>query len=260
MELINSNRQQTGLVVAGQDAKCVAIRERYGELPAFTTKYTPAKQRQCYHNVTKAVEAGAPSFVMIKKAYGDQGITAFIKTHVAEAIIRLGEDRDVDDNDTQFIAEAIVDSDRTQTLTLASVIGFFYLLKCGEFDIYGKVTPRKVLEAFRKYADKQQAIENRIAFEKEQREKEAADEEARKNAITWEEFAASQGIDPEGGLAGHLIRQANAAREQKEREKQAGRNHIIVFLEAINQLNSVLAFVADYCRIKKIPLQRPETP
>lgn len=255
MELINSNRQEKGLVVANQDPRAVAIRERYGDLASFTTRYSPAKQRQCYQNVAKAVEAGAPTFCAIKRAYGDQAIIAFVKTHVAEAIIRMGEDRDVDPADVQFIAEAIIDSERTQTLTLASVLGFFYRLKCGEFDIYGKVTPRKVLEAFRKYATEQQAKENRIAFEQEQRLKAEEDERHRRESVSWEEFAERNGIDPEGGMAGYIARQAAEYREKKRLEELRKQPPGKLIAEAITSLTSVISFVVEYCRIKKIPLR-----
>ena len=170
MELIKSNRN-TGLVKVSHEPWALAIRTQYGELPDFVTKFSTKVQRYCAQNMVKAVEDDLPTFGRIIATYGQEGIAGLINTHLTEAVVMMGEDRDVDPYDVQFIASAIVESERFRLLRFPTVLGFFHLLKCGEFDIYGKVTPRKVLEAFRKYAVTAQEKENRIAYEKEQRDR-----------------------------------------------------------------------------------------
>ena len=246
MELIPSNRrrQETSLAVIKQEPWAVAIREKYGELPAFAAKFTPAVQKYCARNIAKAVEDDLPTFGRIVSTYGEKGIAGLINTHMTEAILRMGEDRDVDPADVQFISEAICESDRFRLLRLPSVFGFFHLLKCGEFDIYGKVTPRKILEAFRKYAIDQQARENRIAYEKEDRE---AREEATRHAastISWEEYAARHGI-PEEDWGTYAQRQAREYQERQRFWANVG--------DLIHRLTATMTFIADWQRQQKGP-------
>lgn len=220
MELMPSRRTETALTTTSQEPWALAIRESYGNLPAFATKFSPAVQKYCAQNMVKAVENDLPSFGRIVSTYGEEGVGALVATHMTDAILRMGEDRDVDPYDVQFIAEAICQSDRFRTLRFTTVLGFFHLLKCGEFDIYGKVTPRKILDAFRKYAVEAQAKENRIAYEKDCREAAAAREQARANAVSWEQYAASKGL-PDASLADYAIRviQENPGEPAKNERK-----------------------------------------
>lgn len=205
MELTPSRRDTTALTTISQEPWALAIREEYGSLPAFAARFTPQVQKYCAQNMVKAVENNLPTFGRIVSTYGEEGIGAIVATHMTDAILRMGEDRDVDPYDVQFIASAICESERFKTLRFTTVLGFFHLLKCGEFDIYGKVTPRKILEAFRKYAIEAQAQENRLAYEKACREKEAEMERDRQEAISWEQYAASKGL-PDASLMDYAIR------------------------------------------------------
>lgn len=238
MELTPSRRDQTtALTTTSQEPWALAIRERYGALPAFAAKFTPRVQKYCAQNMVKAVEDNLPTFARIIKTYGEEGVGALIATHMTDAILRMGEDRDVDPYDVQFIASAICESERFRTLRFTTVIGFFHLLKCGEFDIYGKVTPRKILEAFRKYAIEAQATENRIAYEKACREQEAEQDRSRANAITWEQFAASKGI-PDGSIMEYVARKAREERARKDFWKTVA--------SLVYTLTSIFSFIADW--------------
>lgn len=238
MELTPSRRDQTtALTTISQEPWALAIREQYGALPAFAARFTPQVQKYCARNMVKAVEENLPTFGRIVATYGEEGVGAIVATHMTEAILRMGEDRDVDPYDVQFIASAICESDRFRTLRFTTVLGFFHLLKCGEFDIYGKVTPRKVLEAFRKYAVEAQAKENRIAYEKECREQQAERDRSRANAISWEEYAASKGI-PDASFLEYSARMA--------REEQARRDFWKNLADLVYTLVSVIAFIADW--------------
>ena len=252
MELIPSNRrQETGLATRSQQPWAIAIRETYGELPAFTKKFTPAAQRYCAANTRKAVEDSLPTFGRIVATYGEKGIASIINTHITEAIARMGEDRDVDPYDVQFIAEAICESDRFKTLRFPSIFGFFHLLKCGEFDIYGKVTPRKILEAFRKYAIDQQARENRMAYEKECREAEEERERSRAAAVKWEDYAAAHNL-PDKDWASYVIRSA-----KEYQERQALWSNLA---GALRTLIGVITFIATWKEQQKRPQEGQKRP
>lgn len=252
MELTPSRRDTTALTTISQEPWALAIREEYGSLPAFAARFTPKVQKYCAQNMVKAVENNLPSFGRIVRTYGEEGIGAIVATHMTDAILRMGEDRDVDPYDVQFIASAICESERFKTLRFTTVLGFFHLLKCGEFDIYGKVTPRKILEAFRKYAIEAQAKENRIAYEKDCREAEAERERSRANAISWEEFAKSHGI-PDGDIASYMIRKGHEAAARRRFWKDLS--------NLIYTLCSIITFIADWQdKQKNSPRKARNTP
>lgn len=244
MELLPSNRRpdNSGALVA-TDPCAVAVRKHYGDLPQFCTTFGITAQRYCALNVEKAVRGGVPSFAVIVRTYGEDGVAGLIGLHITEAILRMGEDQDVDEYDVDFIAHAICESERFRPLSMASILRFFHLLKCGEFDIYGKVTPRKILEAFRKYAIEQQAKENRIAYEMEKERQEREREEARRNAVPWEVWAQHNGIDPSLGFHGWLAKQAQrVGKNTQGPEKTAAE----LFVGAMSELIRVLSFIADW--------------
>mgnify|MGYP001638149903 CR=1 FL=1 len=203
MEFLNSNnsRPDTQLQISGAliptptDSRAIAIRQQYGDMAQLCQTFSVDAQRYCALNVEKAIRNGVPTFVSIVNTYGEDGVAALIGGHITDAILRMGEERDIDPYDVDFISRAICESERFRLLSMASILRFFHLLKCGEFDIYGKVTPRKILEAFRKYAVEQQAKENRIAYEIEQERRQREYDEHRKNAVSWEQFAENHGID-----------------------------------------------------------------
>lgn len=254
MELIQSNkRQETGLARRNEQPWAVAIRETYGELPAFAAKFSPAVQKYCAHNIAKAVEDDLPTFGRLIATYGEKGMAGLISTHMTEAILRMGEDRDADPYDVQFISEAICESDRFRTLRFPSIFGFFHLLKCGEFDIYGKVTPRKILEAFRKYAIEQQAKENRLAYEKECREadeerdrwaREAREQSGPSPLQDWEAWAAQHGIQDKDWVS-YINREA-----REHRERQAFWKNLA---DLIARFRSIMVFIAEWQNQQKTP-------
>lgn len=250
MELLPSNRRpdNSGALVA-TDPRAVAVRKHYGDLPQFCTTFGITAQRYCALNVEKAIRGGVPSFAVIVRTYGEDGVAGLIGLHITEAILRMGEDQDVDEYDVDFIAHAICESERFRPLSMASILRFFHLLKCGEFDIYGKVTPRKILEAFRKYAIEQQAKENRIAYEMENERQEREREEARRNAVPWEVWAQHNGIDPSIGLNGYIW--------QKIREaKQAQKTPAELLIDWINDLIQIIIFIEE-CK-KSISKTKPK--
>lgn len=254
MEFLPSNRRpdNSGALVQG-DPRALAVRQQYGDLPQLCKTFGTSAQRYCAQNVEKAIRGGVPTFATIVRTYGEDGVAGLIGVHITEAILRMGEDQDVDEYDVDFIAHAICESERFRTLSMASILRFFHLLKCGEFDIYGKVTPRKILEAFRKYAIEQQARENRIAYEIEKEKKAQADEEARRNAVSWEEWAASQGIDPKIGFTQYFAQRMAEGRREREEALKPKKSVIELFVDAITTLVSIISFVDEYTRIKGKP-------
>lgn len=250
MELLNSNnrRPDTQLQISGAlipattDRRAIAIRQQYGDMAQLCRIFSVDAQRYCALNVEKAIRNGVPTFVSIVNTYGEDGVSALIGGHITDAILRMGEERDIDPYDVDFIARAICESERFRLLSMASILRFFHLLKCGEFDIYGKVTPRKILEAFRKYAVEQQARENRIAYEIEQEQKQREYEEHRKNAVSWEQYAENNGIDPKKYPTMLAYFHRRAVEEKAKAELP------LKIAEFLQTLISVITFIDGYLK------------
>lgn len=249
MELIRTNRD-TQLTTARQEPWALAIREQYGDLPTFAAKFSIQQQKYCARNMVKAVENNLPTLARIIGTYGEEGVSGIINTHITDAILRMGEDRDVDPADVQFIAEAICEGDRFRILRWPTILGFFHLLKCGEFDIYGKVTPRKVLEAFRKYAIDAKAKENRIAYEKEQRDRREEERRHDEQIRREREARARKGLPP---LPADPVAAALADCEKEQERKKAP----ALLAEALRQLIFIIEVIDDWKR-KNGP-GRPQT-
>ncbi len=250
MELLNSNNSRPntqlqisgGLVPTTADSRAIAIRQQYGNMAQLCKTFSVDAQRYCALNVEKAIRNGVPTFVSIINTYGEDGVAALIGGHITDAIVRMGEERDIDPYDVDFISRAICESERFRLLSMASILRFFHLLKCGEFDIYGKVTPRKILEAFRKYAVEQQAKENRIAYEIEQERMHREQEEARKNAVSWEQFCENKGIY----LKKYPTMMAYFHRKAAEEKAKAELPRLIA--ELIQTFVSVITFIDGYLK------------
>lgn len=263
MEFLPSNRRpdNSGALVA-TDPRAVAIRQQYGDLPKLCQTFGVTSQRYCSKNVEVAIRKGVPTFAAIVRTYGEDGVAGLIGVHITDAILRMGEDREVDEYDVDFIAHAICESERFRLLSMASILRFFHLLKCGEFDIYGKVTPRKILEAFRKYAIDQQAKENRIAYEMEREKKQREDEERERllrqeraaGRDGWTLFKQKNGLDPNLTVEQWMTqarKEAIAERRKREEAAKPQKSPIVLFWEAMYELARVLSFVEEYLRIKK---------
>lgn len=250
MELLNSNNSRPntqlqisgGLVPTTADSQAIAIRQQYGNMAQLCKTFSVDAQRYCALNVEKAIRNGVPTFVSIVNTYGEDGVAALIGGHITDAIVRMGEERDIDPYDVDFISRAICESERFRLLSMASILRFFHLLKCGEFDIYGKVTPRKILETFRKYAVEQQAKENRIAYEIEQERMHREQEEARKNAVSWEQFCENKGIY----LKKYPTMMAYFHRKAAEEKAKAELPRLIA--ELIQTFVSVITFIDGYLK------------
>lgn len=243
MEYLPSNRRPDNSgALQKMPPYAIAVRKQYGDIMQFCNTFGVSAQRYCARNVEKAVRSGVPTFAVIVKTYGEDGVAGLIGLHITEAILRMGEDQDVDEYDVDFIAHAICESERFRLLSMASILRFFHLLKCGEFDIYGKVTPRKILEAFRKYAVEQQAKENRIAYEMEKERQDREREESRRNAVPWEVWAESQGIDTSLGFDAWKAKLWKDAQEARKPKKSAAE----LFIEAMTDLIRVVTFIEDY--------------
>lgn len=205
MEIISSNRRRAALparleedaaaLAVKSDEQSVALREAYGDATAMLHSFAPVHAVAMYRNLDKAVEMRMPSLVDLECAYGPGVVVGLVGAHLAHAIACRGEETAMDATNIRSVAESICLKPSARLLTFASIASFFVELRLGSFQIYGAPTGRKIMEAFDKYARAQNERELAVlrAAEHRAREQEAALHSA--EAVSWEEFAAANGID-----------------------------------------------------------------
>ncbi len=244
MELTNTGRgevMQTG--AQSNEPWAVAIRGQYGPMERFIRRFSVNQQKYCLENVGKAVQGHLPTFGRVAAAYGEKTFAAFINTHLTSVVLKMGEDRRMDAVDMQSVSEAIVESRKGRVLCFTTVLGFFHALKTGEYDIFGQLTPFKIMEAFRKYCDKMAVVEDKLLREREDFERRLEFEKSTRMSVNWEQYAAMRGIKDKD----YMTYTARTAREYRESKALA-----LLFLGLAKELVSTVLFVSGLAKERKI--------
>jgi hypothetical protein len=194
MKLINN---RSSLPTSQSNPIALAVIENYGTAEDFVRKFNPDKAGYCARHLPEAIAKDCPSLVVASVAYGEQVTTALLATHITVAIVRMGEEAQMTPEDVRFIAEGILGNEKARLLTMASVLAFFYRMACGEFKIYGKLTPRTFLEAFNEYAEKALATERQLKAEAAKLKERQAQQEHDAVAITFDEWKSLRGYGDE---------------------------------------------------------------
>lgn len=198
MELINN--RSTLPTIRLSNPLAIAVADKYGPAENFIRKFNPDKAGYCARHLPEAIANDCPSLVVASIAYGEQVTTALLATHITVAIVRMGEEAQMTADDVRFIAEGILGNEKARLLTMASVLAFFYRMACGEFKIYGKLTPRTFLEAFSEYAEKALATERQLKAEVAKLKERQAQQEHDAIAMTYDEYKQLCGIDDDNPL------------------------------------------------------------
>ena len=171
----------------------IAIRQRYGATQDLYRTMGVDRAMAYHNNLSQAIASNTPSLVRLLKSYGADVLKPLLEVHITSAIISSGEENDAEPSDVKMIAQAILENSNIKRLNMASILSFFVRFKCGEFKIYGKVTPRKFMEVMNEYAE--------VAIEREERivrdlEKLRADQEWQKHqasAINFDDYKKAKG-------------------------------------------------------------------
>ena len=194
MKLINN---RSSLPTSQSNPFALAVFENYGSAENFVRKFNPDKAGYCSRHLPEAIANDCPSLAVASVAYGEQVTTALLATHITVAIVRMGEEAQMTADDVRFIAEGILGNEKARLLTMAGILGFFYRMACGEFKIYGAITPRKFLECFNEYAEQlvhtERLLRADVAKVREQQEKQEHDAVA----ITFDEWKSLRGYGDE---------------------------------------------------------------
>lgn len=145
MKLLNSNNESQ--IVLSQEPWAIEIRNRYGSAENFISIWSPKNQLAC---IERYNELGhCPPLVRITRSYGKKISRVFIASQLADAVVYMGEK--VDKEEVMLTSDIIVSDERLMTLTLPTIMVFFNRLKSGQFEIYGNISPRKILQEMQKF-------------------------------------------------------------------------------------------------------------
>ena len=157
METTRTNNSTRAVVaVTADDARCVAIRKRYGDRAAMVAKWMPnACARYIGTHITEAVRGDVPPMVLMMAAYGDSAVEDIVANFVDWAVTMCG-DSQLDRCELDQIVHGITDNTKARALNFALVLAFFPRLANGDFDLYG-FKPVNVLNAYRRHIDEMAA-------------------------------------------------------------------------------------------------------
>lgn len=193
----NSNELSTRSTLSLPDEYKKAIEKFGAQYALFLNKYPTLQKRiSSVPTVYDSVKNGGLSFVEIDKYFNEGASEWWIKTMVIDLFMVIG----AFDATTPYQFKAIAQRIRQEYYHVSpgELTRFLYEFSMGEYgEIYvGKtVNPQKLFIALDKYMGK--VYEKRIEIESQKNvlRQKKADEEARRNAVSYEEYCRLTGID-----------------------------------------------------------------
>lgn len=197
----NTNNANTTM---SNQPRAQEIRYLYGDMTRMNRSFGVSNQEYCAENMASAVENKMPNLARFIAAYGKENIAAILGAHITDLMASLGVAKDMSDRDVLVLSRAICNNNRLRMLLFSTVVGFFHLLKVGDIEMYGKPTPRGIIEALNRYAERASVDEQRLKKAKNERDRDAEYERHRAESITWEQYCALHNL---GGISPMLYLQ-----------------------------------------------------
>lgn len=197
MDIIPTNRKE--ITIATNDARCVAIANRYGDFKNFCKIWSPTNFGYIAENVEKSVVEKVPTLVMMMLTYGTENIQSNLKIALF-GLVKLMREDNISKDDVNTIARLITETKSLRLLNYAYLFTFFKRVEQGEFPLYA-CKPHQFMNAFQTYAKTALANQMALQAEAERAEAERRFEEHRKTAITFEEFKRRTGFQGDNPLS-----------------------------------------------------------
>lgn len=192
------------------------LRKQLGNRNKFLVTYSPDYQLKVCDSPRMCVVGEYPTLIDIRLAYGDNVPTAWLVPQLINLSEYCGCRDKLQGKPLEECAHII--SMEFGYLKISELMLFFYWFKSGKFGrFYGSVDPLVITTSLREFMKERVKIIEK--YELEQKEK--ADEEARKNRITWEEYCKKNGRPSE---VHPLMRKVEKKQEPVEDVEQALRS------------------------------------
>lgn len=191
---------------------------KYGSRESFLTAYNPSYQKVVCGNTNECYFGDYPTLSTLKAGYGDNAPVMWLIPQLYNLSEFCGCKEKLQGTPLEECASVI--ATEFHYLKVTELMLFFHRFKSGRYGrFYGSVDPLVITTSLRDF------LKERIRAydEREKAEKEKADREAAKNAITWEEYCMKQF----GELRTHpMLRKTEeekkAAKAKKAEVKQSG--------------------------------------
>lgn len=216
--LQNRGRKTRQALLPALQQKSNEIMVTYGNRENFLATFNPDLQRDLCTNPDVCFFGGAPTLSQLNAAYGSQTAAMWLIPQLYNLSEYCGCKDKLEGNPLKECASVI--ATEFYFLSVSELMLFFHRFKSGRYGrFYGSVDPLVITTSLRDF------LKERIRAydEREKAEKEKADREAAKNAITWEEYCMKNF----GELRTHpMLRKTEeekkAAKAKKAEVKQSG--------------------------------------
>ena len=201
--------QQKSLPVLQQ--KNNEITKAYGDRDKFLMTFNPDVQQDICGNPDVCFFGGAPTLGQLNATYGSQTAAMWLVPQLYNLSEYCGCKDKLEGNSLKECASVI--ATEFYFLSVSELMLFFHRFKSGKYGrFYGSVDPLVITTSLRDFLKER----SNAYDEREKAEKEKADREAAKNAITWEEYCMKQF----GELRTHPMLRKTEEEEKAEREKK----------------------------------------
>lgn len=198
------------------------LRLQPGSRKAFINTYNPDYQLRICNSPTLCVVGDYPTLTDIKLSYGDNASAAWLVPQLVNLSEYCGCKEKLQGKPLEECAHII--SMEYGHLKISELMLFFYWFKAGKFGkFYGSVDPLVITTSLREFMKERALLIERYELERKQR----ADEEARKNKITWEEFCRERGRE------GEIHPLALKPEEKKEKSEEIDVSTALTVAESI---------------------------
>lgn len=186
------------------------IVKAYGNRDRFLTKFNPDLQKTVCQNSDVCFFGGYPTMGQLKTAYGENTATMWLLPQLYNLSEYCGCRDKLQGKPLEMCANVI--ATEFYFLSVSELMLFFHRFKSGRYGrFYGSVDPLVITTSLRDFLK-----ERSNAYDKREKdEKEKADREEAKNAITWEEYCMKQF----GELRTHPMLRKTEEEKKAEKEK-----------------------------------------
>lgn len=181
------------------------VRSKLGDDSAFMQSFSVSRLRYWAQGVYDAVADAQPTLAQCVRTYPADKIASLLSAHTASMLADIGETEYFDERSVYIVANGIAANEKARTLTMASVLKFFYDMRLGAIRIFGRVNVRSLLEAFNTYANEQVRIEGNIRAKIQKDNEHNSDEQHAANSISWEKYCKLHNIDADVSLQAYIV-------------------------------------------------------
>lgn len=199
----NKSKRLVTFLAGADTPRDNAVRLRYGDAETFQIRWSYENVRAIAGRIDESVAKGVEPMVVMMSAYGSDAVENNL-FFVIQGFMLSQKEQKMRTADIRTLAQSITQCVEARTLNYAFVLNFFNELAQGKYDYFPR--PRSIMVQFQAYIKSAKERERSLMLELETVRMRRADEETRRNAISFDEYKRRMGIDPSVSNPIDLIR------------------------------------------------------